>query len=354
MSGSAAALIHGFHTWSPEIRLSGVICNRVASVRHERLLREAVEQTGVPIVGMVPNQKDLVIPSRHLGLFTVTERESAVAEYIAALKPVIRAGIDLPLLLQVGETAAPIPVSNPPQVIAVNDGPADTAPKEFPQSPRDNTITNRRKVRIGMAYDQAFCFYYESNLQLLREAGAELVLFSPMTEEKLPDDLQMLILGGGYPELYAQHLAENHSMLESIRAFAAQRQPIYAECGGLIYLTEGIHSEDGVLHPLTGILPGVCHMQKKLIMGYRTIRALYENWLFPPETAFRGHEFHYSVWENPRPEGAFLETRSARTDEPPAVNGYAKNNILASYVHIHFAQNPLLAQNFIRKAQETL
>ncbi|MHC1770605.1 MAG: cobyrinate a,c-diamide synthase [Flexilinea sp.] len=327
MSGSAAALIYGFNNYHPEIKISGVIFNRVGSPKHERLLRDAIGTSGIPVVGFIPNQENLFIPGRHLGLFTVAERENEVTGYLNKLKIVIKSCLDLDRIFQMAENAG-----------SLADETVGFAKRED------------RKVRIAVARDKAFCFYYEENLQILETAGAEIVDFSPLENERLPQNTQGIYLGGGYPELYAEQLSSNKPMLNEIRAFARRGCPIYAECGGLIYLTEGLTDFDGKSHSFAGILPGSCRMQKKVILGYRTIIPQKENWLLPDNLPVRGHEFHYSAWDNPHLERAFLQISSPVKGVESKNEGYAEDNVIATYIHIHFGQNLQLAGNFVHAA----
>lgn len=329
MSGSAAALIHGFNNYYPGIKISGIVCNRVGSPKHERLLHDAIGTLGIPMIGSIPNLKDLSIPDRYLGLYTVAEREKEITEYLEKLKIIIRTYLDLDKLFEIANSAG-----------------------FLEDEPIKQIVKGEQKVRIAVARDNAFCFYYEENLRILEAAGAEIVFFSPLKQENLPKNCQAIYFGGGYPEIYAESLSSNHTLLHEIRNFASHGRPIFAECGGLIYLTEGITGYDGDFHPLAGLVPGTCRMQEKLILGYRTGIPLHENWLYPKNTPVKGHEFHYSVWNNPSPEKAFLQISSPVAGSESTTEGYLDNNIIASYIHVHFGQNFQLAQNFVNKAAE--
>jgi cobyrinic acid a,c-diamide synthase len=205
---------------------------------------------------------------------------------------------------------------------------------------------------IAVAQDAAFSFLYEDNLDLLREAGAELVPFSPLRDAALPPGTQALYLCGGFPELYAAELAGNATMREQIRQAAATGMPIYAECGGLMYLTTELHDAEGHTFPMVGVLPGRSQMTPRLTLGYRTIEAHGANWLLQPGETLRGHEFHYSTWERDAPDPPPAYTILAdewRREACP--DGALIGNVLASYVHLHFLAHPDLAARFVAAAR---
>jgi cobyrinic acid a,c-diamide synthase len=202
------------------------------------------------------------------------------------------------------------------------------------------------RLRIGVAQDEAFSFYYEDNLDLLREQGADIVHFSPVTDQILPPELDGLYLGGGYPELYAKQLSRNTSMLEQIRAFTRSGGHIYAECGGLLYLSQELSTADGSLYPMAGILPLKMAMTNKLVdFGYVTVTFTQDCLLGPRGTAIRGHSFHYS-----RICSDFEVATSYQVDFSLSGNrqmeGFTSGNVLASYVHLHFEANPAVARHF--------
>jgi cobyrinic acid a,c-diamide synthase len=201
-------------------------------------------------------------------------------------------------------------------------------------------------VRLAVARDEAFCFYYEDNLDALRRSGAEIVPFSPLKEDHLPPAISGIYLGGGYPELYAAQLSANLSLLGEIRAAHQHAMPIYAECGGLMYLTEGIHLADGD-YPLVGLLPGWCGMGTRLKMGYRSIETLKAGLFGAAGQNLRGHEFHYSQWETPASEQAIYRISPRNSSEPPHNDGFFKGNLHASYIHLHFGQDDRLAASLV-------
>jgi cobyrinic acid a,c-diamide synthase len=317
MARSAAALIRGFESFDEDLDLAGVLFNRVGGRRHVELLQGAVGgycRSGV--LGCLPRNAKIALPSRHLGLTLASE--SLTSECLSEMASWIENNLDLDRLLDLArQHATPLERSEPQAV--------------QPQATR---------IRIGIARDPAFCFYYQDNLDLLTRCGAELVPFSPVEDRKLPDDVRGLYLGGGYPELHAAALSQNQSMLRAIREFAESGGPIYAECGGFMYLTEAIVDADGREHPMAGLFPTRARMQSWLAaLGYvqpaPTRDAL---WARNCET-MRGHEFRYSTTDSMPPS-------VARAYEAPA-EGYRIQSVLGSYIHLHFLACPGFAERFI-------
>jgi cobyrinic acid a,c-diamide synthase len=325
MSASASALVHGFHTFSASLPLAGVICNRVGSQQHAKWLVEAIEKwNNLPVLGCIPHLETLNIPERYLGLLTVRERETEVQAFLARAGEIIAQNIDLDRLLVIARQA-------PDLMSAPN-------PAFFPTP----------KVRVAVARDEAFCFYYEDNLDELRQWGAEIVFFSPLRDAHLPGDIGGIYLGGGYPELYAETISSNQTLLKNIAQYGRLDMPIFAECGGLLYLAQTFRDTNGS-YPMVGLLPGWCEMGDRLNMGYREVETIRPTLLGEPGTVLRGHEFHYSRWENPDPDQFAYHLLPRSGDDSAPFEGYAHNNLQASYIHLHFAQNPLCAQNFVQK-----
>ena len=322
MARSAAALVHGFATFDPELTLAGVIFNRVGSPTHLDYLRQAVEQAGeVRCLGGLPREAELAIPERHLGLVT-TEDHPLGGGYLTILADLVERHLDLDKLLaalpplDLGEIAAP--VSPAPQ------------------------------VRLGVARDRAFCFYYPDNLEWLERCGAEIVPFSPLDDEDLPGGLHGLYLGGGYPELFARELSANQKMLRAIRERAQAGLPIYAECGGLMYLGREITDLEGERHPMAGVLPfGVRMLPRLKALGYREVTLTAGALLGPAGTRARGHEFHYSEIISVPAELPRVYQLTARRGGEPVREGYCVNQVLASYVHLHFGSNPQVARHLV-------
>ncbi|MBU2537168.1 MAG: cobyrinate a,c-diamide synthase, partial [Proteobacteria bacterium] len=271
---SVAAVLKGFETLDPEVSPVAVILNRVASPRHLELVTGAIRtHCSAEILGHLPQSLDFAMPSRHLGLFTGDEQPIS-PESLNCLADTISAQVNLPRLLELAAGAA----VSPEEVVPV---------RQSVETPR---------ARIGVAKDRAFCFYYQDNFDLLRAAGAELVFFSPLEDHCLPEGLDGLYLGGGYPELYARELSGNLGMRQAINDWAESGKVLYAECGGFMYLTEGIAGDDVGVLPMAGVFPVTARMQKKRAgLGYREVRLKKDCFFGPASTLLRGHEFHYSV-----------------------------------------------------------
>ena len=338
-SRSLAALAKGFFEFDPKLSWAGLVANQVGSPNHARILGKAMQ--AVPeftFLGGLTRQADLAMPERHLGL--VTALETGFSEELRErLVSWLENAVDLDLLL-----------ANLPEF----DLPA--AQTEAPP------IDSSDKVRLGIAWDKAFCFYYQENLRRLEEAGAELVYFSPLQDKFLPAELDGLYLGGGYPELFSTELADNKSLKTEIAHLAAQGMPIYAECGGMMYLAQEISDPKGNSRPMTGVLPIKTTMLPRLrSLGYRTVRFTTDTVLGPAGTRARGHEFHYSEVTNTSEssskvnragspgEGGVVNAYEvgSRKGPRPDTHGYCKQNVLASYVHLHFGSNPMLAPGFV-------
>jgi cobyrinic acid a,c-diamide synthase len=314
MARSAAALVHGFASFDPDLRVAGVILNKVGGDAHAAMIRDAVTGT-VPILGAIPYAAELVVPERHLGLHLPHE---ARLDYIEQLANVVDEHLDLDQVLEQSGRDRP----------ALR---AHAAPAPPPS------------VRIGLALDEAFCFYYTDNLELLEQAGAELVTFSPLTDA-LPDNLDGLYIGGGYPELHADQLSENTAAREAIRDLAAAGAPIYAECGGLMYLAETLELDDAS-YPLCGVLPFGTKMPAPLKLSY--VEVTTTSGLFGPDHTARGHIFHRSEITGEAGTACCYRLTTSRGDQ--GEEGYQIGNVLASYAHLHFASAPDLAHAFVQR-----
>jgi len=316
MARSAAAVIHGYVTFDPAVRIAGVILNNVGGAAHAGMIRDAVGDA-IPIFGALPRVADLVIPERHLGLHLPHEGRR---DYVDKVANLIEEHVDVDELLSVtGIPRRPAPMETSP-------------PKP--------------RARIGIARDEAFCFYYADNLELLAQAGAELVEFSPI-RDPMPFDLDGLYVGGGYPELHAQALAENAGTTIAIREFAASGGPIYAECGGLMYLAKQLRVGDDV-YPQCGVLPFSTTMPAPLKLGYVEVETT--GGLFGAGRSARGHLFHRSEISDQQPGSGCYHVRTSRGDQ--GEEGYTYRNVLASYIHLHFASDPTLASALVNRCEE--
>jgi cobyrinic acid a,c-diamide synthase len=327
---SAGAIVLGFERFDPDLDLAAVVFNRVAGEAHWTWLREAVAGRcrAVPL-GYLPRRDALSLPERHLGLVTAAE-QGLSHRLLDELSSAIDVSVDVDRLLRLARSG-----------VARSD--ADVA---RPIGGRGAAT----RTRIGVARDVAFQFYYPANLDLLRAAGAELVFWSPLDGADLPD-VDALYLGGGYPEVHAGRLAANVSMREAVRAFALGGRPVYAECGGLLYLADALEDEAGVLQPMVGLLPTVGRLAPgRLTLGYAEVEVTRATPLGPAGTVVRGHEFHASrIDEVPdRVERAYA-VRTSRGG-PPRAEGYLIGETLMSYVHLHFGSNPAVPEHLVRHA----
>lgn len=331
---SAAALVKGFAEFDPAVRVAGVIFNNVASESHARILREAVDSLGggVRALGFIPRDERLHVPSRHLGLLTAEENPLPGA-FLDHLAEVVKAHVDLGLLWALGN---PQPTDQP---LPFGVGQALTS-----------DVPCQGLTPIAVAHDAAFCFVYEDNLRLLREAGGEIVDFSPLRDERLPDGIGGIYLPGGYPEVFADALAANGEMKTAIRSAVEAGMPVYAECGGFIYLTQGMRGQD--LTPFTGVFPVITRMlPRRKALGYREVELAGDTILGKKGTVARGHEFHYSEMEEMPPEVERLY-RVRKSGADLGMEGYRYRNCLASYVHLHFGSCPEVAAAFVESCMK--
>lgn len=337
---SAAALAQGFSRFDPGLRLAGLVANRVGGPRHALMLRQALAASGCPpLLGCLPRNEAVALPSRHLGLVTAQEAQlqdaQALDATLDALADWLEQGLDIPALLDAL--------------------PSWSTPVALPAGPPD-ALSAGPPVRIAVARDRAFCFLYEENLRLLQQAGAEPVFFSPLAHAALPQGAQGLYLPGGYPELAAPELCANAAMRAAVRAFCASGRPVWAECGGYMYLLEELADGQGGRWPMCGALPGRAVLRKRrAALGYREARTLAPGPLGPAGTVLRGHEFHYSEYEGTPAAPAFALTDSQGRETPDGqvggqvgnVAGNAGGNVVGGYFHAHLASNPGAAQAFV-------
>ena len=338
MARSAAALVQGYAAFDPELRLAGVVFNRVGSPRHAAMLEEALQAAGgLRSFGCLPRSDKLEIPSRHLGLVTEEDWASG-GSYEGTLIEWIEENLDLDGLLRAGEV----------EWLQKSDSQSTAEAPEL----RVGRQAAAAEVTIGVARDAAFCFYYAENLRLLRMAGAELRFFSPLVDSGLPDGLHGIYLGGGYPELHCNRLAGNSGMQSSIRCLASAGAPIYAECGGFMYLMRDLVDLEGRQHPMIGLFPFGAVMEKRLrALGYRELRTSQDSLLGPIGTRVRGHEFHYSSIRGSAegvPRIYELQDRQGQV----RLEGYISGNVLGSYVHQHWGSCPEAPRSFVKACKE--
>jgi cobyrinic acid a,c-diamide synthase len=332
MGQSVAAVVHGFQHLDPDVRLAGVILNKVASRDHEATLRYALaEWTNVPVLGAIRRDASLTIPGRHLGL--VPAAETAIE--VQKVGRVIEEVVDVEEVLRVAHAAGQLP---PPPM---QEGYAS----ELAALSVKLELTSAH-IRIGLALDKAFSFYYPEMLEVLADLGVEIVPFSPLQDKKLPEDIDLLYLGGGFPEVFAEQLAENTEMLTDVRVAVQRGVPLYAECGGYMYLGKICIDANGKGHKLVGALPYTFRMgTERAQVGYREVTTLRDTLMAPAGTQLRGHEFHWSRIVEP-----LLEERAAYRVEGRDMicEGYASETLLASYIHIPLAANLRVLERLLR------
>jgi cobyrinic acid a,c-diamide synthase len=334
MARSAAAVVHGFATFDPDVRVAGVIFNRVGSDVHEQLLREAVASVpgpALPVLGALRRDDRIAAPERHLGLVPAGERSARATEALAALADAVAQSIDLAAVKALARTAPPSP------------GPAWSPTDLERVIPRDGG-SDAPSASIAIARGPAFSFHYEENLELLRAAGATLEAFDPTVDERLPQGAQALILAGGFPEVFGTELEANARLRAEVADLAAAGRPILGECGGLLYLLDALDD-----HAMCGVLPGRGRMAGRLTLGYREAEAATGTPWVQAGERLRGHEFHYSSVE--ATDGATvapawrLSARGTTRSE-----GFVRGAVQASYLHTHWAATPEIAYRFVAAA----
>lgn len=357
MSRSVAALVHGFSTYDPQVKLRGVILNRVKSSAQEAILREALSEIRIPVLGVLPKELSLKLPERHLGLVPVGEG-GLIEGFIDTLSELITKHVDLDLVESIMLDAPEFKQSSLPEIekdhiLDPSDKPNIIDPEQVSVSTTNNEIIypniqrqeTSNKFRLGLAWDEAFLFYYQDALDLAVDLNASIVPFSPLHDHSIPEDLDGVFLGGGFPELHLKQLSQNKSFIKSLQDFAASGKPIYAECGGYMYLGKSITDFEGNELPMAGIIPMKAEMTKRLQgIGYRKGVFREGNFLGPDGTTVQGHEFHYSrvIYEKEYPPAYEL----FRGDKADRLEGYARDNIVASYLHLHFSGHPELLEHW--------
>jgi cobyrinic acid a,c-diamide synthase len=341
MARSAAAVALGFVRFDPAARICGFILNNIGSPHHFELVKGIIEETTkLPVFGYLPKQGEIALPERHLGLVPAWERdELPEAERLAGL---VEEYIDVDRTIEAARSAPELEVR---QLDASETPGPHGGSKIFPQT---QISSNTGRVKIGYALDDAFHFYYQDNLDILEWYGAELVPFSPLRDDRLPEGIAGIYIGGGYPELRAEALAGNTGMTESLRKAARSGMPIYAECGGLMYLVEELVTFEGVTFPMAGLFPGKVIMEKKLAaLGYYRGTALEDTPIAKKGWSVWGHVFHWSRLEGVAQNQRFGFTLE-KPGKDPVTDGLLEGNVLAGYFHIHFAGNVAWPKRFIQ------
>jgi len=321
LARSAAAVVLGFERFDPDLTLAGVVFNRAGGGLHRRWLAQAVKGAcGTPVIGAMPHVADAALPERHLGLITAGEG-GYTAELRERLAALVEEHVDVDWLIAAARS---------------------TVHRRPPPPP-----AFARRARIAVARDDAFQFYYAENLDLLRGAGAEIVFLSPLDDRGLPE-ADGLYLGGGYPELHAGRLAANAGMRRAVREFAESGRPVYAECGGLMYLCDSLEDAAGTAWPMAGVLSARSRWSGgTLSLGYREVETQTPSLLGPAGTRVRGHEFHCSTLEPPPASVARVYRVADGLGGSVRAEGYAVGGALMSYVHLHWGSNPAVAESIV-------
>nr|WP_314415811.1 cobyrinate a,c-diamide synthase [Streptomyces sp. DSM 40484] len=360
-SRSVAALVHGFASWDPAVRIGGVILNKVASDRHEALLREAMDQSGVPVLGALRRAEEVGTPSRHLGLVPVAERRAEAVAAVAAMGARVRAGCDLEALFALARSAGGLGGGaweagdvldlSPPPPLPVPDHAGGLRPlaprialRARPQTPdglkSPDGLRGRSAPVVALAGGAAFTFSYAEQAELLAAAGAEVVAFDPLRDEQLPDGTRGLVLGGGFPEVFGPELSANEPLRKAVAALAESGAPIAAECAGLLYLSREL---DGL--PMCGVIDAEARMDARLTLGYRDAVAVSDSSLAEAGTRMRGHEFHRTVVEPGAGDAAAWGMRTPVR----RLEGFVQRGVHASYLHTHWAGSPGVARRFVER-----
>ena len=331
MGRSVAALLAGFLSYDREHLIRGVILNRMSKAYYEIVKPLIEEELPIKVLGYVPEQKDLQLESRHLGLVMPNERKD-IKERLQAAAEKFAETVSLPVLLQIAESAEEL-----------DDIPAKEAKEDVA-----GAVEVADQPVIAVAKDEAFCFYYKDNLQLLQENGAELKYFSPLHDAKLPEDCNALLFGGGYPELYAEELGSNIAMREAVKREFSNGMPVVAECGGFLYLHETMTDKDGASHPMAGVLPAGCADKGRLVrFGYIELKEK-QSYFLPEGECIKAHEFHYF---DSTQNGADCLARKPVTGRtyPCVIEG---DHFWLGFPHLYYPSNPCFPKEFVRKARE--
>jgi len=351
---SVAALVAGFAGYDPRVRLGGVILNRVGSARHEEILRAALDELGVPVLGALRRDDAVTAPSRHLGLVPVAEREGPARHALDRLGAVVGAAVDLDAVLRLAASAGPLLTAAwSPEAALASPSPTDTgnptdtahptgtlhltgtAKPTAPAGPPDHP---RRRPVVAVAGGAAFSFSYPETAELLAAAGAKVAQVDPLRDETLPPGTAALVLGGGFPEMHVADLAANEPLRADVARLARSGRPVIAECAGLLYLARELDGQ-----PMCGVLDATAGMTARLTLGYRDATAAADSVVAPAGAAVRGHEFHRTAVDPPHsPDPAWMVG-----DRP---EGFVRGSVHASYLHLHWAGYPELARRVVEAA----
>ncbi|MBW4421298.1 MAG: cobyrinate a,c-diamide synthase [Myxacorys californica WJT36-NPBG1] len=333
LSHSIAAILHGYRSFDPRLEFAGVVLNRVGSDRHLELLKDAIAPLNIPILGVLHRDDQIQIPDRHLGLIPIDELKdlNSLIDRLAQLGQTCFDWSQLKALL-ISRSIHPSSHGSNTRV--------EASPYAAGRPP---------SVRLAIAQDAAFNFYYPDNLDLLQHLGAELVPWSPLHDTTLPADIDGLYFGGGFPEVFAQTLSDNQTMRSSVKAAIESGMPTVAECGGLMYLCDRLTDFSNHSFPMVGILPTAAVMGKRLTLGYRKAQALHNTPLMLQGEIVQGHEFHRSHL-TPSSETPLFDLSSPYSTTPqPFSEGWHLPHLHASYLHLHWGATPDLPARFLQQ-----
>jgi cobyrinic acid a,c-diamide synthase len=331
MAKSVAPVALGYEKYDPKVGLSGFILNNVGGKKHIDWCKRSISSvTSLPVLGALPRDKDIGMQERHLGL--IPQREKAHPEtFLNKLIDFIEENLDVDKIIDIAKSAGDL---------------AKSSNIVYPKH------SHKKKLAVGVAFDESFNFYYQDNLDMLRAYGADIKFFSTIKDEDIPSDVSGLYIGGGFPEMLPERLGANTSMLKSMKKAAEDEMPIYAECGGLMYLTDFITDFKNKSHKMVGLLNAKTVMTRRLTLNYTLADVIANNPLSKVNDVLRGHEFHYSkILEIPR-DAKFAYGMKIGTGMDGKHDAWLEHKVLASYMHMHFAYQRSLVRNFLRGCED--
>ena len=331
MARTAGALALGCRDFDEDVHIAGIILNKVANPTHAKSCEEAIETVSkIPVIGALPIENELTMPERHLGLIP-THEQAIPNTFLPKIRNLVQANVDLDRVIKIAESGEKMP---------------EILHTVYPKR------VYAKRVTIGVAFDEAFNFYYQDNLDLLQAYGADLKFLSPIRDKGIPRDVDGLYIGGGFPEMLPERLEANESMRRSLRKVAEDDMPIYAECGGLMYLTNSITDFNGNTFRMVGLLDGNTNMTKSLSMNYTLAEVVFDNPLLKTKDLVRGHEFHFSrITDVPNDAKFAYHLRFGKGIDGKR-DAWMEHNTIASYMHLHFAQGRRMVRNFIESCEK--
>lgn len=338
LSRSAAAIVLGYKEFDGKVKIKGIILNNIGSKNHYQYVKNAIEtRVKIPVLGCLPKNAGIKLPERHLGLVPAPERQIVRGVFCKKLVKLIEENIDIDSVVEISKKANKLSLGG--QVLTFD---------KICQMSRPDPLILIASVKVAVARDKAFNFYYEDNLDILKNLGAKLIEFSPMDHKKLPRGIDGIYIGGGFPELFASKLSKNIKLKKEIYEKAKAGLPIYAECGGLMYLVEKLINFKKKSFPMVGIFPGSVDMAGKLrALGYVNVEIIKDNILSKKGQKNKAHMFHWSYLDR-IPETTQFAYRIKKGKDKIFHDGLVNENVLASYTHLHFASNISFARNFVK------